>query len=278
MSVVEDLTGRQIGPYQIAASLGKGGMGCVYRAYDPSAARVVAMKILPRQLALDPEFAGRFRQEVLVISRLSHPHILPLLDYGQADGYSYMVMPFVETGTLAHHLQGGPLPIEVIRRAVTQIGGALDHAHTLGVVHRDVKPPNVLVDAHGNYLLTDFGVAKLVTGSVKLTKIGLAVGTPTYMSPEQGLGQKVDGRSDLYALGVMVYQMATGRVPFKADKPMAVMLMHIQSPLMPPRALNPDLPEEVERVIITSLAKQPDHRYTTAAEMVRAFHEATARG
>ncbi|HXV43844.1 MAG TPA: protein kinase [Anaerolineae bacterium] len=271
---MEELTGKQLGSYQVVAPLGEGGMAAVYKAYQPGMERYVALKILPRHFANDPQFAARFDQEAKVLAKLQHPHILPVFDFGQADGYTYIVMPFLQSGDLTDLLAGQSLPLGQIRRLISQVGDALDYAHSRGLIHRDVKPSNVLLDERGNCLLTDFGIAKIVEGSSKLTVTGGIIGTPAYMSPEQGMGEKVDGRSDIYALGIMLYEMATGRVPYQAETPMAVMIKHLNDPLPPPRRLNPALPEAVEQVILKALAKQPQDRYATAGEMVRALQAA----
>jgi serine/threonine protein kinase len=274
---VENLVGKRLGLYEVVAPLGEGGMAAVYKAYQPSMNRYVALKILPRQLAGDPQFAGRFQQEAKVLAKLQHPHILPVFDFGHADGdaanggYTYIVMPFIESGTLTDSLKGAPLPLPQIRRLVSQIGEALDYAHAHGLVHRDVKPSNVLMDGRGNCLLSDFGLAKMVQGGAKFTDTGGVLGTPAYMSPEQGQGLPLDRRSDVYSLGVMLYEMATGKPPFDADTPIAVVIKHIQEPLPLPRRLNPDLPEAVERVILKALAKDPADRFQTAREMVAAL-------
>lgn len=268
---MEDLTGKQLGPYQIVAPLGEGGMAAVYKAYQPGMDRYVALKILPRKLAEDPQFVGRFKHEAQILAKLQHPHILPVFDFGEADGYTYIVMPFVESGTLAGLLRGQPLPVKQIRSIISQIGGALNYAHSHGLVHRDVKPSNVLIDETGNCLLTDFGIAKMVEGTAKFTSTGAVIGTPAYMSPEQGRGEKLDGRSDIYSLGIILYEMATGRVPFHAETPVAIIFKHISDPLPLPRATNPALPELVERVILKALAKSAEDRFQTAGEMVEAL-------
>ena len=246
-------------------------MASVYKAYQPSVDRYVALKILPSRLVQDPEFLGRFRQEAKVLASLQHPHILPVHDFGESDGFTYIVMPFVSAGTLAALLHGQPLPLDDIRRVMSQVGDALDCAHARGLVHRDVKPSNILMDERGNCLLADFGIAKILEGTQKFTRIGGLVGTPAYMSPEQGLGNPLDGRSDVYSLGVVLYEMATGRPPFKAETPMAIVIKHINDPLPLPRSVNPQLPEAVERVILKALHKQPADRYATAGEMSTAL-------
>jgi basic membrane lipoprotein Med (substrate-binding protein (PBP1-ABC) superfamily) len=270
---MEDLTGRRLGPYQITAALGAGGMGAVYKAYQPAVERYVALKVLPRDLAGDPQFVARFRREATIIAGLQHPHILPVHDFGEAEGHTYIVMPCVTGGTLKAWLKGRPLPLGPICDAITQVGMALDYAHARGVVHRDVKPGNVLLDETGNCLLADFGLAKMVEGTATLTNAVL--GTPAYMSPEQGLGEKLDGRSDIYSLGVILYEMATGRPPYGAETPMALVLQHINGPLPPASSVNPALGGAVEGVIQRALARHPRDRYATAGEFVDAVRAAT---
>ncbi len=271
---MEDLTGKQFGPYQIVAPLGEGGMASVYKAYQPAMERYVALKVLPRHFAEDPQFTARFQREAKILAQLQHPYILPVFDSGQAEGYSYIVMPFVQSGTLTDLLMGQPLPLPLIRQIITQIGEALSYAHARGLIHRDVKPSNVLMDEGGNCLLADFGLARIVESSVNLTASGSLVGTPAYMSPEQGSGQKVDARSDIYALGVILYELVTGRVPYKAETPVAVIFKHIQDPLPSARELNPELPEAIERIILKALSKSPEDRYQTAGDMVHAIQAA----
>jgi serine/threonine protein kinase len=271
---MEDLTGRQFGAYQIVAPLGEGGMAAVYKAYQPAVDRYVAIKVLPRQYAADPQFVARFQREAKALAQLQHPHILPVFDFGETDGYTWLVMPFVPHGTLTDLLQGQPLPLVRVRKILTQLGLALQYAHARGLVHRDVKPSNVLLDESGNCLLSDFGLARMAEASVKLTTSGSVLGTPAYMSPEQGAGKAIDGRSDLYSLGVIFYELVTGRVPYRAETPVAVIFKHISDPLPPARELNPALPEPVERVLLKSLAKRPEDRFQTAAEMVAALQAA----
>jgi len=246
-------------------------MAAVYKAYQPGMDRYVALKILPQQYARDAEFTGRFEQEAKVIARLQHPHILPVHDYGEADDYTYIVMPLVETGTLADLLRGEvPMPLQRIRIIMSQLGDALDYAHSQGLIHRDVKPSNVLLDKRGNTLLTDFGIAKMVGGTKHFTQTGGIVGTPHYMSPEQGGGDPLTRQSDIYSLGVVLYEMVTGRVPFDAETPMAVVIKHMTDPLPPPSTLNPDTSPALESVILKSMAKRPEDRFESAADMVRA--------
>jgi WD40 repeat protein len=271
---MEDLTGKQLGKYQIVAPLGEGGMAAVYKAYQAGMDRYVALKILPRHFASDPEFVGRFEQEAKVIAKLQHVYILPVHDYGEDDGYTYIVMPFVERGTLNDRLDDKPLPFLEIRRIISQVGDALHYAHSRGLVHRDIKPSNVLIDEQGNCLLTDFGISKMVGGTAKFTQTGAIIGTPEYMSPEQILGEELDGRSDIYSLGVVLYQLATGRAPYRAETPPAVFVKHLHDPLPPPSTYNPNIPPELEKVILKTLARDREDRFKTAKEMVQVLQEA----
>lgn len=272
---MEDLTGKQFGAYRIVAPLGEGGMAAVYKAQQPAMKRFVALKVLPRRLAESEEFTARFQREALMLAQLQHPHILPVFDYGQEDGYSYIVMPLLQGGTLADLLRSRRLSLPEINQVMTQVGDALGYAHARGMIHRDVKPGNVLIDERGNCLLTDFGLARMVQASSgSVTSAGTIMGTPTYMSPEQGQSAAVDGRSDLYSLGIILYEMLTGRVPYYAETPVAVMLKHINQPLPSARELTPNVTEAIERVLAKSLAKNPDERYQTAEDFVRAVQQA----
>jgi len=271
---MEDLTGRTLGKYQIVAPLGEGGMAAVYKAYQAGMDRYVALKILPRHFASDPEFVGRFEQEAKVIAKLQHVYILPVHDYGEDDGYTYIVMPFVERGTLNERLEDKPLPLLEIRKIISQVGDALHYAHKRGLVHRDIKPSNVLIDEQGNCLLTDFGISKMVGGTAKFTQTGAIIGTPEYMSPEQILGEDLDGRSDIYSLGVVLYQLATGRAPYRAETPPAIFVKHLHDPLPPPSIYNPQLPPDLEKVILKALARNREDRFKSAKEMVDALQAA----
>ena len=271
---MEDLTGRQFGHYQIVAPLGEGGMAAVYKAYQPSMERFVAVKVLPRHMATSEEFVSRFRREAKLLAQLQHPHILPVFDYGEADGYPYIVMPFVQSGTLADVLHKRQQSLPEIRRIMVQLGDALSYAHARGMIHRDIKPSNVLIDERGNCLLTDFGLARMAESATKITTSGTIMGTPAYMSPEQGAGSTIDHRSDIYSLGIIFYEMVTGRVPYVAETPIAVVFKHIQDPLPSARKLNPSLPEAVELVLLKALAKHPEDRFQAAEDFVQAIQKA----
>lgn len=269
------LIGQTLGGYRITAQIGKGGMASVFKAYQPSLERYVAIKVMPAYYAeQDESFLKRFQREAKAIASLRHPNILIVLDYGEQDGITYIVMEYVESGTLTD-LMGRPLPADRMATLIEQVAAALDYAHQSGVVHRDIKPSNILLPKPDWPLLTDFGLAKIVGGS-QLTQSGTIAGTPAYMSPEQGRGDQIDARSDIYSLGIVLYEMATGAVPFQAETPMAVVVKHIIDPLPLPRTRNPDLPEGIERVILKALAKEPDDRYQQAGQLAAALNEAAA--
>jgi len=272
---MENLTGKQLGPYQIVDRLGVGGMATVFKAYQPKMDRYVALKVMDRHFSDNPEFVSRFSQEARLIAKLEHPHILPVYDFGEADGYTYLAMRIVEGGSLSDLLKRHrKLELTRTSHIISQVGQGLDYAHKKGVIHRDFKPGNVLIDEFENCLLTDFGIAKLVEATSHLTHTGGILGTPTYISPEQGSGEPIDSRSDIYSLGVVLYQMVVGVVPYKADTPMAVIFKHIHDPLPLPGQQVPGLPEPVERVILKALAKNPDDRYATAIELVDSLQSA----
>lgn len=268
--------GQMLGPYRIINQIGRGGMATVYKAYQSSIDRYVAVKVLPSQLAESREFATRFQQEARIIAKLEHPHILPVFDYGESDGVAYFVMRYLDAGTLKDRMEAGrPLPLEDIDKLFTQLAEALSYAHGRGVVHRDLKPANALIDSHGNVFLTDFGIAKILeSASPRLTQTDAIMGTPAYISPEQAQGQPVDQRSDIYSLGIILYEMVTGSVPFVAETPLAVLFKHISDPLPPPSVVKPDIRPAIEKVILKALAKDPRDRFDTAAEFVAAWERA----
>ncbi|MCL4267834.1 MAG: serine/threonine protein kinase [Anaerolineae bacterium] len=266
--------GQMLGPYRITNQVGKGGMATVYKAYQAAMDRYVAVKVLPSQLADSAEFTGRFHQEARIIANLEHPHILPVFDYGEDDGVSYLVMRYLEAGTLKDKVDQGDLTLAEVDRLFTQLAGALGYAHEHGVIHRDLKPSNVLVDAQGNVFLTDFGIARLLEGNSKFTQTDAIMGTPAYISPEQAQGQKADQRSDIYSLGIILYEMVTGQVPFTADTPLAVIFKHVSEPLPLPSSLKTDIVPDMERLLLKALAKNPNDRFQRVAEFVAAWKEA----
>jgi serine/threonine protein kinase len=263
--------------YRIDDEIGRGGMSIVYRAQDLRLNRHVAVKVLPPDLALDQAVRSRFRREAQTSAQLSHPHIVPIYDVGEADGVVYFVMALVTGGNLGTHLELRPLrAIEEVRRVLSEVADALAYAHLRGVIHRDIKADNILLESEGGRcMVTDFGIARAMEGGARLTQTGIAVGTPTYMSPEQAVGDRhVDGRSDIYSLGVVGYQMLTGRVPFTAGNAMALLLKHVSERPQPILELRPETPRPLAEAVERALAKSADARWPTAA----AFREALLSG
>ncbi len=268
---MSDWIGRRIGNYEITGLLGEGGMAIVYRARQLNIKREVAIKVMDERLARQSDFARRFEREAETIADLNHAHILKLFDYGQQDDQVYLVMELLRGGSLSSLIRQESLPPERAGQILDQVGSALDYAHRRGIIHRDLKPPNVLFDDAGNAFLTDFGIAKILSETTALTQTGTAMGTPAYMAPEQWQRGGVDSRADLYALGIMLFEMLTGHVLFEADTPYQMMFAHVQEPPPPIRSLRPDLPPAVEAVIQKALAKDPEQRFKSAGEMAAAF-------
>ena len=263
--------------YRIDHEIGRGGMSVVYRAHDLRLNRAVAIKVLPPELALDPAVRSRFTREAQTSAQLSHPHIVPIYDVGEGDGIAYFVMALVTGGNLASHLEQRPLRgVDEVRRILAEVADALAYAHVRGVIHRDIKADNILLESEGGRaMVTDFGIARAMEGGARLTQTGIAVGTPTYMSPEQAVGDRqVDGRSDVYSLGVVGYQMLTGRVPFTASNSMALLLKHVSERPQPILELRPETPRSLAEAVERALAKAPEARWSTAA----AFSEALVAG
>jgi serine/threonine protein kinase len=250
--------GETIGRYQILGPLGSGGMATVYKAFHPALDRTVALKIIRTSLTDDTEFLDRFRQEAKAVARLRHPNIVQVFDFGLADGQHFIVMEYLEGGTLKQRLRSlqqdaQRIPRRELLRIVSEVAEGLAYAHQFGILHRDVKPANVLLTRDGRAVLTDFGIARMVM-SVELTRTGVGVGTPEYMSPEQARGEGADERADIYSLGVMAYEMVAGRVPFTADTPLAVVLKHLNDALPPPSSIDPEVGENTDRVLMKALA------------------------
>lgn len=269
------MIGTTLGPYEIVEVIGHGGMATVYRAYQRSMRRSVALKVIRRDATPDDHAIRRFSREAELIAQLEHPHILPVYDFNGEHDPPYIVMRYLPSGTLRHILERGSLDLHEVALIIAQVGSALDYAHELGVIHRDVKPSNILIDAKGNAFLTDFGIARMVAPNAEhMTGTGTAVGTPGYMAPEQVVGEKVDGRADVYALAIMTYELLTGTLPYQAELPMAVLYQHIHAPVPYVRAARPDLPAEINTVMQRGMAKQAVDRYPTAGEFSQALQAA----
>ena len=284
---MQDLTGRDIGRYHIVERLGEGGMATVYKAYDNRLERYVAIKVIRTDMfapSVLEEVLKRFEREAKALARLAHPHIVKVHDYGDFEGMPYLIMEYLPGGTLKR-FTGKPLNFVEAARLLAPVARALEFAHKQNILHRDIKPANILIDQSGQPMLTDFGIAKILeTGETTgLTASGVGIGTPEYMAPEQGIGSVVDARADIYALGVVFYELITGRRPYSADTPMAVLVKHINEPLPRARQFIPELPEEVEAVLFKALAKKPDERYAdmgafaNALENVQALVVATSK-
>ena len=266
------LTKRKYGRYEIESELGRGGMATVYLAYDPRFGRKVALKVMSQALRDDPTFRGRFEREARIIATLEHAAIVPVYDYGEERAQPYLVMRHMPGGTLADRIIAGPLSLETAVPIIQRLASALDHAHQQGVIHRDLKPSNILFDQYNNAFLTDFGIVKLAQGgNTNLTGSGV-IGTPAYMSPEQIHGEKtLDGRSDIYTLGIILFEMLTGRKPYRADTPIKQMMAHVLNPIPQIRDMNPDLPDDFEQVIQQVLAKERDARFRSGTELTEAI-------
>jgi len=272
------LVGKTLGKYRILARLGRGGTAIVYKAYQPGLDRYVAVKALHRHLAEDEDFIRRFEHEASAVARLRHPNIVQVYDFDHIGDLYYMVMEFIEGPSLREELHarsfsGKLFALPEIARVFSALGSAIDYAHKQGMVHHDLKPANILLTAQGQTVLTDFGIAKIVGGSTQ-TLTGAVFGTPKYMSPEQGQGQRGDERSDIYSLGIILFEMVTGQVPFDDDTPYTIISRHISEPLPPPSSLKSDLPPGVEQVILMAAAKSPDDRYETGRKLARALYDA----
>src|SRR5579875_1825503 len=279
----EALIGTVLGTCTLQRLIGQGGMGAVYLAQQSRPRRQVAVKVLMPMTPLRPDqlaaFLERFRRETDAAASLEHPNIVPVHEYGEREGLAYLVMPYISGGTLRDEMERqGTLPFDKIVRYLDQIAAALDFAHEHGVVHRDIKPANILMTPEGRLLLTDFGLVKIVAEGqapqARLTGVGVPVGTPDYMAPEQVIGEGVDGRADLYSLGIILYQMVTGTTPFQGETPMQIAAQHLQLPPPPPQTLRPDLPDEAAQVILRALSKRPEDRQSQAQELADAFRMA----
>jgi ABC-type sugar transport system substrate-binding protein len=280
---LDQLIGRQIGSYTIEAKIGQGGMASVYRAHQSSVNRAVALKVIFLGTTASPrreEFRLRFAQEARVIASLEHIHILTVYDYGIVDeDFAWIAMRLLRGGTVADMLAAGRIPIERAADLLTQIARALSYAHSRGVLHRDLKPSNILLDESGNAFLSDFGLAKLTENALSITRSDSIVGTPSYMSPEQLRGEALDKRSDIYSLGVIAWHLLAGEPPFSSAESnlVSVIYQHLEKQPQPPSSRNPDVPPELDAVVLRALAKDPAARFGDALEFSNAFNQAIGR-
>ena len=261
----------KIGRYQIKDELGRGGMATVYHAYDPSFGREVAIKVLPRKMLHDPHFRSRFEREFKIVAGLEHPAIVPVYDVGEEDGQPYYVMRYMTGGSLSSWVNKGKFSLQDTAHIIEKVAQGLAYAHKKGVIHCDLKPDNILFDENGDPFISDFGVAQLTKTVVGLTESGIT-GTPAYMSPEQAKGSEVDSRSDIYSLGVIAYQMLSGKQPYNSDTPMGVVIKHITDPVPEIFKSNPDLPSELDVIIKTVLAKDKALRYATPTAFAKVLN------
>ena len=272
---MSDLVGQRLGQYQVLDLIGQGGMARVYKGYQPSLQRYVAVKAIPSQVDNSPDstFVQRFTTEARLVARLTHPNIVPIHDYGEDMGWAFIVMEYIASGTLRERILRAEtrqtrLDLPLVLELLAQAAMALDCAHQNNVVHRDVKPGNMLLRTEDHLLLSDFGIAAILEANQNFTRTGASVGTPQYMAPEQGMpGGVVDARTDIYALGVVLFQCATGRLPFTADTPMGIIYKQIHEQPPRPASVAPGLPALVDQIILRAMAKDPRARYQHAREM-----------
>ncbi|MBX3060109.1 MAG: protein kinase [Anaerolineae bacterium] len=288
-----DLTGATLGSYRVLSTLGRGGMAVVYKGYQPSLDRYVAIKVMSRSLGGAESFVERFQREAAGVAQLRHQNIVQMVDFGVQDDISYMVMEYIQGESLKDWLRqlrelDHRLPLADAVKVVRDIAAALDYAHAHGIVHRDVKPANIMLrqedrlaqltgNAEYTAVLTDFGVARMLEGA-QLTGTGATIGTPDYMSPEQAHGRPAQAASDIYALGIVLFEMLTGELPFTADTPVALLLQHMQATPPPLTAKAPHIPPDLELVLMQALAKDPENRYATAGQFAAALQRAARIG
>src|SRR6266480_2638700 len=272
---MEKLVGKELGQFRIVERIGAGGMASVFKAYQTTLDRYVAIKVLPAYHARDPIFVKRFTQEARSVAKLAHPNIVQIHDFGEQENIIYIVMEYVDGGTLKDRLKRA-LPVAEVADFIIQAAEGLECAHRNGIVHRDVKPANMLVRKDGHLLLSDFGIAKILEGTTNLTRVGTGIGTPQYMSPEQGTGQAVDRRSDIYSLGIVLFHCLTGRVPFTAENPLTITVKHLNEPLPLEMLRMAGTPAPIEQVVARMAAKAPQDRYQTTDELIAALTSALA--
>lgn len=264
--------GEQVGAYRIIEKLGRGGMATVYKAYHANLDRYVAIKVLHPAFMEDPNFLARFEREAKVVAKLEHPNIIPVYDFAEHEGQPYLVMKFVEGETLKAKLRRRPRTPEEGVIIIQAVGEGLAYAHKQGILHRDVKPSNVMMADDGQIYLTDFGLARIASKGESTLSSDMMIGTPQYISPEQAMGKRdLDEGTDIYSFGVLIYELVVGKVPYSSDTPFSIIHDHIYTPLPLPRAVNPNVPEVIERLLLKALAKERNDRFASVDEMVNAF-------
>jgi len=266
------MIGKELGRYLITEAMGEGGMATVYKAYDKRLDREVAIKVILPGFSHSDEFLTRFEREAKVVAQLTHPNIVGVIDYGTEKDTPYIVMEYVSGGNLKD-LLGKAIPWQDAAKKLAPVARALEYAHNEDIIHRDIKPANILVTKSGDFMLSDFGIAKTLSADelTRLTKTGVGIGTPAYMAPEQGMGKEISNRVDIYSLGIVFYEMVTGRTPYQADTPIAVMMKHINEPLPRPREFTENLPDNIERILFKALSKDPKTRYQSMGEFADAL-------
>ncbi|HEX3050604.1 MAG TPA: serine/threonine-protein kinase [Aggregatilineaceae bacterium] len=267
--------GDTLGPYRIIEQIGQGGMATVYKAYHANLDRYVAVKVLHPAFKEDPSFFERFKREAQIVAKLEHPAIIPVYDYADKDGQPYLVMKFIEGETLKARLKRKSLTLTETITIFESVAAGLTYAHTHGILHRDIKPSNIMLDKDGTPYIADFGLARIAQAGESTLSQDMMLGTPQYISPEQAQGVRDLGPStDVYSLGIVLYEIIVGRVPFSADTPFAIIHDHIYKPLPIPTQLNPDVPPQIEKVLLKALSKMPQDRFQSAVELVSAFRQA----
>jgi serine/threonine protein kinase len=267
--------GDKIGPYEILNPLGQGGMATVFRAYHERLDRHVAIKVIHQSLLQDETFLARFAREARIVARLEHQHIVPIYDYSESEGTPYLVMKYIEGPTLKKRAMKTGLSLEESARLMTDIAAALDYAHARDVLHRDMKPSNILLDMDSKPFITDFGLARIAQSGTSTMSADMMLGTPYYISPEQAQGEKnLDRRTDIYSFGVILYELVTGTVPFTADAAYAIVYAHIHQPAPAPSERNPNLPPGIDTILLKAMAKKPEDRYPSASALMNDFNAA----
>ncbi len=269
--------GDTLGTYRIVEQIGQGGMATVFKAYHTNLDRYVAIKVLHSVFKEDPHFLERFKREAQIVAKLEHPHIVPIYDYADHQGYPYLVMKFIDGETLKTRMRRAPLSLSEVLHILGAVSEGLTFAHERGVLHRDIKPSNIMLAEGDTPYITDFGLARIAQVGESTLSQDMLLGTPQYISPEQARGDKLlTPATDVYSLGVVLYEVVVGQVPFNADTPYAIVHAHIYKPLPRPAEVNPDVPPKVEAVLLRALAKEPEDRYQSAVEMMEAFRQAVS--